>query len=852
MTEDSYVPRGFLRPRPIRVAFLVEDGEHAGVTLDAVFANCHTRWGGRYSLVMPCENGAPRPAWLPWLDVYDPDIIYAYTDLDEATVTKLHERFGPAFLTKHEPYDDGDRNQRHFRPELPLECLTSLSVAPQYARAHPPSAPQPMLIVDYLPGQPHDRFIDDNLGTPLGCFGWWPLPDHLADALRPITLASDELLADQRRASRPTGETVRDTAALLHNMAERRNTFGLAQLAADSAPRIEVRERHREAFSLIVGDTFADRILFWNDRSLMPVYLGRDFTTLIVSPQHLEDEQFFNALVAFLKARNSVQRSQGTPWIEMKSVSISAEDLAALRDRFNAADRWNGYHVTGPTPLDHAVPGARALGQTMGLSTGRMFDRSASWREFPVDSSEVRPPAALPGPLQGLQSPSRATEGVWALDLDIERQNNLTRFSNVYHRWRLPRRLRMHGAFCRPYEGPAGGRPRYPRSSREGFLSVFTGLGEEPPPISLPDDETAFRYALEQGRDWLPASRADRGAGPSGPYAWSRPSDKGRYLIGTLRLFGGLQDTGAVLLHRYWKSVFDELGGAIGADRHDFIKRTLKKRLRTGNIDSEDAWDRLANLVAHEAHQVRMPLRVLSFDRLRARHEPFVEKERRLLEGHQTENLEEWIAHAQASLPSSVQWLCARSILYQGYEWRCRTCYHLNWNQVGALEPLTTCEVCGTNQVAPVDKPWDFRLNGFLREALKEHGLRALVWCLIKLERRVRQTFYFLGPHDLFICYPDNNRAIGDNEADLICVMDGKVHLCEVKSSGRDIQIEPLIKVAKRIRPDVVTLAVLEAESSRLTAKLEELRTELAGDEIAAELLTLADDDFCDDVHLHG
>ena len=61
---------------------------------------------------------------------------------------------------------------------------------------------------------------------------------------------------------------------------------------------------------------------------------------------------------------------------------------------------------------------------------------------------------------------------------------------------------------------------------------MFTGFGEEPPPISFPDDETAFRYALEQGRDWLPPSRADRGVGPSGPYAWSRPSDKGRYLIG--------------------------------------------------------------------------------------------------------------------------------------------------------------------------------------------------------------------------------------------------------------------------------------------------------------------------------
>ena len=471
------------------------------MTLDAVFANCHSRWGGRYSLVVPCKNSVPRSAWLPWVNVYDPDIIYAYTDLDQVAVTAMQEQIGPAFLTKHEPHDDRDRNQRYFRPRLPLECLTSLSVAPQYALAHPQSAPQPMIVVDYLPGQPSDRFVDDNFGTLYGCFGWWPPPDSLADTLRPITLASHKLLADQRRAFRPAGDTVPDTAALLGSMSERRNSFGIAQLAADSTPRIDVRDRQREAFTLIVGDTFADRVLFWNVRSLMPAYLGRHFTSLIVSPQRLEDEQFFAALVDFLKARNSIQRSQGRPWIEVTSVNQSADDLAAIRDRLSAADQRNGYDLSGPTALDHAVPGAQAVEQIGGLSTGHTFDRCAYWKEIPAEGNELRTPPTLPRHLQGAQSQSRVTEGAWGLDLDIERQNNLTRFSNVCHTWRLPRRLRMHGAFRQPYEGLVDGRLRYPRSTREGFLSLFTSLGEEPPPISLPDDESAFRFALERGRD---------------------------------------------------------------------------------------------------------------------------------------------------------------------------------------------------------------------------------------------------------------------------------------------------------------------------------------------------------------
>ena len=489
--------------------------------LDAVFAECHTRWGGRYSLVVPCE-----------------------------------------------------------------------------------------------PGQPSDRFVDDNFGTPYGCFSSWPLPDHLADALRTITLISDELLHG------PEGETVPDTISLLRNMAKRENSFGLAQLAADSAPRIEVRDQAHERFSLIIGDSFADRILYWNDRSLMPAYLGRDFATLIIPQSCLEDEVFFAALAAFLNARNGIRTLQGPPSVELKSASVSAEDLGGLCIRFNQSAGWTNYHVADPATLDSILPSAKALEQASGLVTWRMFDHSTQWREFAAGGTDVRPPAVLPDHLQGLQSPSSATQGVWALDLDIERQNNLTQYINVRHRWRLPRRLRMHGAFCKPYEDSTGGRWRYPRSSREGYLTIFSGFDEEPPTISLPDDETAFRYGLQRGQDWPPASRKDHSNAPSGPYSWSRPSDKGRYLIGALRRFGGLQEAGSVLLNRYWKKVFEELGGAIGAARHDNIKETLKKRLRMRTISSEDDWDRLAKLVAHEAHQVRMPLRVLSFAKLHRRDLP--------------------------------------------------------------------------------------------------------------------------------------------------------------------------------------------------------------------------------------
>ena len=49
--------KGWIRPRPIRVAFLVQDGEHAQIALDGIFADCYYHWGGRFSLIVPCREG---------------------------------------------------------------------------------------------------------------------------------------------------------------------------------------------------------------------------------------------------------------------------------------------------------------------------------------------------------------------------------------------------------------------------------------------------------------------------------------------------------------------------------------------------------------------------------------------------------------------------------------------------------------------------------------------------------------------------------------------------------------------------------------------------------------------------
>ena len=83
------------------------------------------------------------------------------------------------------------------------------------------------------------------------------------------------------------------------------------------------------------------------------------------------------------------------------------------------------------------------------------------------------------------------------------------------------------------------------------------------------------------------------------------------------------------------------------------------------------------------------------------------------------------------------------------------------------------------------------------------------------------------------------DKGASDAELDLLVVSDGVVHLIEGKASGQGIEIAKTAELAKRLRPDVVTLAVMEPRSAALTKKLTDLQQQLAGTDIAADLMTL-------------
>jgi hypothetical protein len=839
--------KAHIRPRPIRIAFLIEETEHWQAMLDAIFANCFGRWGGRFNLLVPYENGSMRPSYVHWLERYDPDIIYSYVDLSDAEIASIHERFYPSFFIRHDFSRQNSRDERAFRPGLPVEALGSLSVtlaasyrSPQWRRQGP------MTLIDTELGRKPSQFVQENFGCCSQSLTRWPIGADIAETFETVTLGSVPIPNNSNSQPDKHDDVVVDENQFLERISNEKNLIGLSQLSAWLCPRLAFHDHlWAESVNVVVGDSFVDRVVFWNGRSHVPVWLDHGLVTVKTSTEQLDDQRFFNLFLRIIQNRVDARSgSSSNGHFKLRAAALSNSDLQALCDKFRSSDHHHFYSAEPTITLDSCVPSADALKSARLHVEGAMMLHGQDWHEIVFSESVFRPSLIYPRHIRDVgRLPTWTSQGGWALDLNISRTLNYSRFQNVQHSWMLPFRLRMVDGFVSKYQPPNNAPICVPRATGQGFLGLFGFAEGQLPEVTIPTDDAAFRTALCNPRTWWPFDHSRHEPIP-GIAVDIRPSDKGKYLTALLQRSGGIHRAGEIFLQRFWKDQFDRVGGAAAAtdDRIEQITRTLKKRLKDGALGCEDDWQRVGRVVLAEARNVRFANRYLRFDELAGQFESF---RNAFWENNDPGSpREEWDDDEQRSLGESVQYLCQREILYQGHEWRCPRCYNKNWVGIAALKQSMECEVCSHVIPAPVTGPWHFKLDAFILEGLREHSMLSYVWCLRRLEEIAAASFFFLEPHELFYTSESADKRIADAEIDLITVADGVVRLCEIKAANRVLDIDKFANVAKRVRPDIATLAVMEPISSALSAKLSQLESALSGTNIAAELIHLHDQDI--------
>jgi hypothetical protein len=135
-------------------------------------------------------------------------------------------------------------------------------------------------------------------------------------------------------------------------------------------------------------------------------------------------------------------------------------------------------------------------------------------------------------------------------------------------------------------------------------------------------------------------------------------------------------------------------------------------------------------------------------------------------------------------LDRSIQHLCQRQILFQGREWQCRRCFNRNWTTVDDMRGTLECQICKRTEPAPVSGDWHFRANSFVVEAYREQGVEAVIWALWRLWSAARESFYFAPSMCLWESYPKTREDGPNVEFDALAVVDGRLYLCEAKSSS--------------------------------------------------------------------
>lgn len=807
--------------RPIRIAFIVEDGEGVHTWLDAAFAEAFGRHGGRQSLIVPVVNGAIPASYLRWLKAYDPDAAFVVTSNNEQTAAILDRDCSPVFIdavTRHR------KGNEHLVPRFKLrqQALSSLSWLPFLKVSSGGWRARPEVILDCYPRWEDDGLITDNFGTLYHSFDQFPLHRVLGDLVRPLMLTPKDAPEDRWKLGVNNADEVKDRNSALDWLSKSGRVIALSYLSNLYSKHVEVRDHPwTNSFCLVIGDTFEDRVSCWNAGLLFDDAQQQAYKTLRLPSATMQDPETVEQIKRFLNSNNWINRYGSQPQVTLRSFSLDEEQLKLCANQLGGNGSWATFHVERISSLEDGCPLAPK-------------DRRSPW--LPprrVDDAEVRIPlrhrseaAPIPQPMQLKHAASAhpiCFDGQWIAQFTVDRTDDNNRFDNMRDAWALPKRNQLTQLFLGNIDA---------RITSGGSLAVPVDRAVDRVQINEPEDDAFFHSLLHESPAYsYPDIRYREHLDM--PYRYSRPSDKGRYLQGVLGMFGSLHRAYDVLTHGFWRKQFSRLGNP-SEDQYPHLVRVLQKRFPPNagryTFERDEQWEKLARTMVNQAMNVRQPKYTL---KLRKLQEDWKQHLERAIETDPNlqKRKDQLLAEAPDEATRSLENLCQEGVFHQGYSWVCRHCAYRNWTALDGLRRSLECQVCHEPHGTPADLEFDFRMNEFLATCLREHDTLSVIWALGKLSRDLNSSLVFAPQTELFRKWPEDQNNVADRELDIVCVLDGKVVFGEVKASLAEIdkeEIDNLVNAAGDLRPDGVVIGAMEGAQAKLDAKLDDVRMRLA------------------------
>lgn len=770
--------------RPVKVAFLVsiEDTKENNWTLDAIFRESYTRWGGAHSLVIPFDDSQVLDdSYIKWLTFLDPDFIYSYVELNKQTINKIDIACSPIQMIKHEIIGEIDRWQQ-FTPQWPhgftpvksVSTLTSpLANYPSWS-----STPTPQIYITQRHANDEYRFLPDNFGvehdTTMVTYGREGLFETLSYC--------DENIPENNTVGNYRSHSLND---IIEKLASKQlRTFSrLARIYSDGIAHPSDHNWGDE-FHLFIGDTVSDRLNFWNSRHLADTYTSHDISSLIISPDLLEDDEFITQIGLFLNNYNFKGSNNGPAKTSIRSLSQNKE---LCQDAANKLQKhtWTMIRVNNNFS-SYVLPDERSYTkhfQSMGepCPSIKINESHHTYITPEPEHFQFIPPSYL-----------YAKTGQWLVELNIERYQDDCQFSNVFNDWKLPKRHEVTHAFT----------DNISKVSSSGNLTVIPTAPQHPFQqdlgsknkinLKIPDDNTVFRYLV---LDIPPFKHNDIRVvlNRDNKYKSMRISDKGQGHRGVTALFQNDINAASALTNKFWREMIRQT--------HDQPQTAYTLDQLRGLINNIDADD-----LQYMKNQMRFA---------------DISTAKKFLRNNMEDTVERFV-HL--------------GVIHQTHKWRCHYCGHINHRNLDTLKLLNSCDICQDLYETPIDMEWNYSISPFVSKSLAEHNGLTVLWGIFKLldRSRLRQSIY-LPEIDLYHLHDDKKQK---NELDILALIDGQLVLAEAKLSAASFidkkgEQEIFIDEIKRINPDIAYLIFEQYchnkdDKENYTTKLEKLLQELA------------------------
>ena len=839
---------GSIRARPVRVAYILDPkADDAHACIDATRNHALGIWAGRYSPIIAIEDGDINKRYWGWLQKFDPDLIFSFVEISQSLRERIIYQLDPAELVIA---DQKERAAGRAYPRFRTSVLSSLSLIQNPPKTSFGDVPAIRLFGTWN-FDVSSSGIADSFGDYAQTFQRNPLPTAGLAVKEVATLATPPDRHSEHWLRRRPDVIIESIDAAWQRLLEN-PMMGLTQITALNTPRFELRERDISSyFQVIIGDEPTDRLAFWNIAQFFPPWREATLQALRLSVADLENDDIIKSLHGYLDKHNWIaQDGRSGSNVAVRSTSLSEEEIEAAAERLRGEKINSFVRAYSPNAAIEAAPTKQEL-RYYDFDVPSMGLQRSGWDEFYWDGGLALPPSCYPRHLIGHLGDDRFKGGHWAVEIDLSRKDDHSKYANTRHVWRFSRRLRMSDAIgvkkssADIYRRVLSDKRRI---NRYGMVTAFSSSENAVSEVSIPPEAQLFWHALV--RDTCRVESRDGKELNLSPFSRLERSDKGDYLEGLLGFAGGLDSAIGFLLHEFWANQLQRWGATskVSPTAVKPVLARLKKKFGANNEPISGHLETIAHTAVRYARTYRSPSITLSFSSLdekwKAYRKSFWEKAKQDGEvvGESSEDeAREWDEREQKSLMRMIQELVADEVLYQGVSITCANCKHKNWLGVDEFSSDPTCSVCQSDIALPLDLDWEFRLNEFVLQCVRDHGIQALIWALSICRDRSSVSFFFQGPTNVWTDLEDNSTS--DTDLDLTAVIDGQSYLIEVKSSLSKLGEKALSKFAdviRRVQPECAVLAIMdETTPKRSHALKEEFEKRLSDMQTSIEIWTL-------------